>query len=1113
MVFSQSYHNSVSGWTTGRSHLKPFSRSNPCPICEGGADCRYSTDEELILCHGHIDFDPNHPNWRFVKPASTGVWGVFAPRKDERFDRNQWLEQKAERELRAKREKEARALASLPIEERDKAIRGVSSYIGLSRRHRQALLDRGLTDEQIEAGLFFSVNKGDRVPAGTPANLAGVVNGKIAASLPGYACISFDRHGHATGWQTRLDNTTDGNKYRWAKGTHDSHLPNDELPITVINPTGDKSLLWLTEGILKPFVSAHKHVIACLGASGGWFHKAELQVKEAIVEYRELVIVPDAGDVANRQVMMRWRDQIAFLESLGKSVLVAWWEQRTKDDDDIDELENLDSIEFISPKDFFALAVEKLPFSVHKKKLSLIEKLIKRARQFKGFGEKPTIGKVKSIDFIPDSVEQWESLGCPEIEYTGNPAKIWHEAMGKGFRAILDGSFMGSGKSHGVLSIGGPNPDRQASQRYKIWYISNEHRNPSIKAIADQFTDLVPRSRYGFCRDVDGKLMHGIEGQTVEIEGNCIRADLFKTLSNMGYSPDEKDGKLNPICQSCPKANFCGITPGLYRFERRETLKSPYIRSSIESMPREGYDFSTDVLVIEEASRELNPTRIIETSHEKLLIELDRVRSFVSPKAYSYLDSFVQSLKPLYTEKSKYGHEVERIKEALPSFEDIDSLIAILEANSVDLEKIFEESDKIEGLGRSDYKKYKELIKYTNRELGKENYKETIDKLEKLPPNGLIYLLKLARGDQGIVARLNSKHLTLTIENRWYKPIFDTSRCVIFLDATATAERIKLLTGIDRPILTMRKKVDRPLANLTVHQIEVSGLGSNVISDTAINRVKAVLDKLGETAGEIPIICHKAYREALKGIGHWFKDNRSSNDFEGAENLAFVGSPFPNIGAVKDEYRALAGSLDGFDDYYGNLILAEQLQGIGGRQRCHRYPDKQFHVWAIGSNLDLDWLSEYGATVDHRHGFEYTPEAGDRSQLAMWDIIEVIRTTGAQSGRAIAKILGQSVGAVNKFFREHQIDLKGLIDKLITPDTDPIDTNIGRVSGHQDILDDEYFRCLFGLDAIALAEEMMMAIAEYGWETFRDSILPIFPSLLQVKILSTLCGLGLAIKQ
>jgi hypothetical protein len=105
------------------------------------------------------------------------------------------------------------------------------------------------------------------------------------------------------GWQTRLDNATDGDKYRWAKGTHSSHLPNGELPIAVVNPTGDKSRLWLTEGTLKPFITAHRHGIACLGASGGWFTSAKEQTAETIAEYGELVIVPDAGDVVNPQVI------------------------------------------------------------------------------------------------------------------------------------------------------------------------------------------------------------------------------------------------------------------------------------------------------------------------------------------------------------------------------------------------------------------------------------------------------------------------------------------------------------------------------------------------------------------------------------------------------------------------------------------------------------------------------------------------------------------------------------------------------------------------------------------------------------------------------------------
>ena len=79
--------------------LKSFNRSNPCPVCgEASPDCRYSTDGELVLCHSHIDYDPQHPEWHYVRVSSNGVWGVFVPRKDEAFDRTVWLEKKLQRE-------------------------------------------------------------------------------------------------------------------------------------------------------------------------------------------------------------------------------------------------------------------------------------------------------------------------------------------------------------------------------------------------------------------------------------------------------------------------------------------------------------------------------------------------------------------------------------------------------------------------------------------------------------------------------------------------------------------------------------------------------------------------------------------------------------------------------------------------------------------------------------------------------------------------------------------------------------------------------------------------------------------------------------------------------
>ncbi len=332
-----------------RSKLHPFKGSNSCPICgEADSDCRYSNDGELVLCHSHIGFDPNHPDWHFLGDSSNGVWGKFVPRKSEAFDRTVWLEKKLQREIdRLERQKE-HAKNALSIPDRDKALRKLSQSLGLSRRHRQALLDRGLSESQIETGLFFSIYPNDDVPPGIPPNLPGVNNGKIAAGGVGIACLAFDSEGRAIGYQIRLENVTDS-KYRWAKGLTSSHLPDGELPITHIPNGKDNGQVWLSEGILKPFVAAHKHGLNAIGAAGGNFSGAANQIKNAIGPYRQLILCPDAGDINNPQVMLRWSKEIKFLESLGKSVLVAFWGQKTKDDDDIDEIGNLESIEFITP--------------------------------------------------------------------------------------------------------------------------------------------------------------------------------------------------------------------------------------------------------------------------------------------------------------------------------------------------------------------------------------------------------------------------------------------------------------------------------------------------------------------------------------------------------------------------------------------------------------------------------------------------------------------------------------------------------------------------------------------------------------------------------------------
>ena len=261
----------------------PTNRANPCPICsDTTGDCRYTNNEVQILCHDNIDFDPNHPDWHYLKPSSNGVWGVFVPRRDEKFDRDAWDRQRRERELLEKQRREKYAQESLPVEARDKAIRKLHRYWGLTTSDRNSLSERGLTEEQIEKGLFFSILPDHDLPPNFPLNFPGMSRDgrRLTVSQRGIASPVFNQERKAIAIQVRYE--TESNKYRWLSNKdYQTHLPNGELPVTVIKPQENEHTdkVFLSEGILKPNVAAHRLKAKFLGASGGHFSGSPEQVK------------------------------------------------------------------------------------------------------------------------------------------------------------------------------------------------------------------------------------------------------------------------------------------------------------------------------------------------------------------------------------------------------------------------------------------------------------------------------------------------------------------------------------------------------------------------------------------------------------------------------------------------------------------------------------------------------------------------------------------------------------------------------------------------------------------------------------------------------------------
>ena len=314
-----------------------------------------------MLCHSHISFDPDIAGWVYRGESSIGVWGRFYPDegKGGSFDRAAWeREQREEKRRRKKACKNA-----LNRDDRDKSIRQLHRHIYLSRVDRDRLRNRGLTDEQIDKGLFFSKGKYQDIPKGLPYNLPGIdsKHKNMSGKDVGIVCPIFDFQGRAIGWQLRLRNATK-NKYKWAysyiDGKHiSSDLPNGEKPITIIKTASRDKTLYLAEGFLKPYIAAHRHHINVAGSPNGQFSGAPKQIQEILsLGYERLVICPDAGDVVNPQTMTRWRRQIDFLNELGLEIQVAWWGQFSKENHaDIDEIANLDDLDFLSTSEFLAM--------------------------------------------------------------------------------------------------------------------------------------------------------------------------------------------------------------------------------------------------------------------------------------------------------------------------------------------------------------------------------------------------------------------------------------------------------------------------------------------------------------------------------------------------------------------------------------------------------------------------------------------------------------------------------------------------------------------------------------------------------------------------------------
>jgi hypothetical protein len=430
------------------------------------------------------------------------------------------------------------------------------------------------------------------------------------------------------------------------------------------------------------------------------------------------------------------------------------------------------------------------------------------------------------------------------------------------------------------------------------------------------------------------------------------------------------------------------------------------------------------------------------------------------------------------------------------------ALATAIAAYHLDLTELFppvEQETLADNLTREERKKWAAGLKAFNASQRQQQEAETLDNLNNLPPN---LLANLVTGN-GVI-RIQNRRLTLTIDNRESYAFLNRAAAVGFLDATISGDRLQIISGLERPIKVIHNTKPKALANLTVRQITMSGIGSKQISKTALNRLHGIL----KTFPDMPIISLKTWAKYLDLDGYWWRDSRGVNDYAGITELLAIGLPNPNLGAIQDDYAALQGNLNGLEEHYHRLVNEEILQ-LTGRQRANRYPDRQFVLNIVTpENCDLSWLTDYGVTLETKTAFEVNPEAGSQTQFTRYQILQAI-AAGNLTQTAIGNAIGLTQQAVQKTLKAAGTTVEALAKMLAKFIPEMATTVPCKASKRSSCITPQLlsdFAWFFGLDVTAIAADAISTIAADGWHGFLE-LLENYPKPAQAKALAVLYGI------
>lgn len=1065
-----------------------------CPVCgTNSKGCSSDPDSGLFFCRG------NNPSsdYKFLKTAKDGIYGIYvlASEAEERSEeaKQAWIASKKIREQKKKQVLEN----LLSIEDRDRKFKALLSSLTLRSDHKAELIKRGLTESQIEEIGYRSIQEKQEFSIDTdrlPTFTNGIYWGASGILLP-----IRDSKSRILGFQVKADS---GAKYRWVSSKKSPyHLRSGESPIS-FNLGGDREV-GLCEGILKSAVASSRHGINLIGAAAGVFSNSKELLKGYLADINadRVVIYADAGSWVNENVSRQIETTYRIVKNLGYKVAIADWGQLlSKEQGDIDEIESLNGIKYLTLTEYKAIDPELYLETSDRNnpELSLLQALAawisKQIKRSLG-------GFVKQKNSVATVQPKWQSydrrkgvIGNSLIfDSNEDIVHILKQAKEAGYKHVINVSGTGSGKSYSMAELE-PTAiipayfnDKEKLIESRIFYLSKSARNPAIAAIEDKYTEL-PVRNLGYKNSEkltplgNPERFHVQEGENPDTTPNCHWAKVFSVSREL---------KTDAVrCKSCRFYHDCKTSSGEgygYISQVRFALgASKRIRSTPNAITPEMVS-DRDILVVDEPAQSVewidatdvslsDLTHLVTTLRDKEILDgsdfgdlvplLDRVRVRVA-----------RCDIPEYG--VTWGQLRQEILNLNLNWTTIESILTELEADIDDSNRF-----KLNKLSRSG--------------LSVEGLKEGLYR------NWLRVFVNAIHGNASV--ELHRKGLSIVTRNDRVVDALKSSGITYYLDATMSREQLGLYLGIDPEEILVISLTSEIPQNLTFTQIYGSSLGwkqTDLFKRQSEGLRKILSDRYGSDIG---FISRKS--EAKTGDLKHFIDARGDNSFQAKKALCIFGAPVPNVGAIRQVYEAFTGKIvedtrsdEGFSAFYRSLVQAELIQEIG-RLRANRRPDERLEVFFL-SNLEIDFLTELGYTTRIAHIADYDLRLAsnlEQSRFVLWKAVKDALDDGKQISEVtqtgLSKVLGKTQGAISQMaatFGGWEA-LKKILTLLIYKDRQKAEQALGGVIDPETLMMAEsYLPVVLETAPLEVVTETLAQTIEFNGKDFEAlmSLLPV----------------------